>query len=101
MTADAALPAEADLPPDVGTRAGCSNWWTGRCRPRLDAALAPFVKGLRRRLGRDQERLYAYHNDLHREATRRLSALAEGDAGRPREEQRQRGDPARIPRQAG
>jgi hypothetical protein len=56
--------------------------------PRLDTALAPFVKGLRRRLGRDQERLYSYHNDLHREAMRRLRLLAEGDAGRQREEKR-------------
>ena len=53
--------------------------------PRLDTALAPFVKGLRRRLGRDQDRLHAYHNDLHREATRRALALPPDDPRRPRE----------------
>jgi hypothetical protein len=56
--------------------------------PRLDAALAPFVTGLRRRLGRDQDRLHAYHNDLHREAMRRAAALPHDDAGRRREDQR-------------
>jgi hypothetical protein len=85
--ADAALPANARLP---------AAWEQNRLLelveralyPRLDSALAPFVKGLRRRLGRDQERLYSYHNDLHREAIRRLSLLAEGDSGRQREEKR-------------
>jgi hypothetical protein len=85
--ADAAVPADVDLP---------SDWERGRLLelvnralyPRLEMALAPFVKGLRRRLGRDQERLYSFHNDLHREATRRLSQLAEGDAGRQREQKR-------------
>ena len=84
----AALPAEAELPPDW-QRDRLLELVDRALRPRLDAALDPFVKVLRRRLGRDQERLYAYHNDLHREAARRLSLLAEGDAGRPREEQRQ------------
>ena len=85
--AEAALPAKR-ICRRTGNAAGCWTWWTVRCRPRLDTALEPFVRVLRRRLGRDQERLYAYHNDLHREAARRLSALAEGDAGRQREQQR-------------
>jgi hypothetical protein len=55
---------------------------------RLDAMLAPFLKGLRRRLSRDQERLHAYHDDLHREAMLRLSATPEDDPARQREEQR-------------
>lgn len=55
---------------------------------RLDAALAPFVKGLQRRLGREQDRLYDYHNDLYRAASRRAVGLAEADPGRPREELR-------------
>ncbi len=90
MVADGAagaLPADAVLPPD---------WQRGRLlelvdralRPRLDTALESFVKVLRRRLARDQERLYAYHNDLHRDAARRLALLAADDAGRPREELR-------------
>lgn len=56
--------------------------------PRLDLALGPFVTGLRRRLGRDQERLHLYHNDLHREAVRRALPLPEGDPRRRREEER-------------
>ena len=45
---------------------------------RLDVVLGPFIKGLRRRLGRDQDRLHLYHNDLHREAMRRARALPAG-----------------------
>ena len=56
--------------------------------PRVETALAPFVKGLRRRLARDGERLHAYHNDLHREAMRRALSLPEDDPRRHREEQR-------------
>lgn len=56
--------------------------------PRLQAALGPFVKGLHRRLGRDQDRLHHYHNDLHREAMTRARALPADDKRRQREEQR-------------
>ena len=56
--------------------------------PRLRAALGPFVKGMQRRLGRDQDRLYKYHNDLYHEAVRRSAALPGGDPKRAREEQR-------------
>jgi hypothetical protein len=51
----------------------------------VEAALAPFVAGLRRRLDRDLDRLHAYHNDLHREASRRAAQPAAGDAARQRE----------------
>jgi hypothetical protein len=85
--ADAALPADADLPPDW-ERIRLLELMNRALYPRLDTALAPFVKGLRRRLGRDQERLYSFHNDLHREAMQRLFQLAEGDAGRQREQKR-------------
>ena len=54
-------------------------------RSRVEAALAPFVTGLRRRLARDLDRLHAYHNDLHREASQRAAHLAAGDAARQRE----------------
>ncbi|MGH7058609.1 MAG: hypothetical protein ACREFZ_12205, partial [Acetobacteraceae bacterium] len=56
--------------------------------PRLEQAIAPFVNSLRRRLERDHERLYIYHNDLTHEAARRLVALAPGDAARARENAR-------------
>jgi hypothetical protein len=81
------LPAEAELPADW-QRDRLLELVDRALRPRLDAALDPFVKVLRRRLGRDQERLYAYHNDLHREAARRQLQFAAGETGRQREEQR-------------
>ena len=55
---------------------------------RLDAALEPFRRGLRRRLERDADRLHAYHNDLFRESMRRCAGLAEKDAGFAREQLR-------------
>ena len=85
--ADAALPANAALP-EAWEQNRLLELVEQALYKRLDSALAPFVKGLRRRLGRDQERLYSYHNDLHREAMRRLSLLVEGDSGRQREEKR-------------
>ena len=56
--------------------------------PRLNVALDPFIKGLRRRLARDQDRLHRYHNDLHQEAMRRAILLPEDDPKRLREQQR-------------
>jgi hypothetical protein len=85
--AAAALPADADLPPDW-QRDRLLELVDRALRPRLDTVLEPFVKVLRRRLDRDQERLYAYHNDLHREAARRQLQFAAGETGRQREEQR-------------
>ena len=82
--ADAGLPLDTVLPPDwerarVIDRVRCALPW------RVEAALAPFVTGLRRRLARDLDRLHAYHNDLHREASQRAAHLAAGDAARQRE----------------
>ncbi len=85
--ADAVVPDDAALPAPW-ERARLLGLVARALPPRVETALAPFVKGLRRRLGRDQDRLHAYHNDLHREAMRRALALAEGDPRRRREEQR-------------
>jgi len=52
---------------------------------RIEQALTPFTKGLERRLTRDQDRLHAYHDDLHREAMARVAQLPEGDVGRERQ----------------
>jgi hypothetical protein len=84
---DPMLPEDADLPP-MWDRAQVLDLVARALPPRLDVALVPFLKGMRRRLGRDQDRLHAYHNDLHLEAVRRAMALPEGDAIRRREEQR-------------
>ena len=78
---DAALPAPWD-------RARLLGLVARALPPRIETALAPFVRGLRRRFVRDGDRLHAYHNDLHREAMRRALALPGGDARRRREEQR-------------
>jgi hypothetical protein len=84
---DAPPPEEADLQPlwDQSRVAGLIG---KALPPRLDVALDPFIKGLRRRLTRDQDRLHRYHNDLHHEAMRRAVVLPEGDPKRVREEQR-------------
>ncbi len=86
--ADAALPAGAALPaewaPDrLVTRVRHALPW------QVAAALEPFMKTLHRRLARDQDRLHAYYNDLHREAWQRAAqsrpngANADADAQRP------------------
>lgn len=83
----AARPNEGDLPaPWDPTR--LLNLVARALPPRVETVLDPFIKGLRRRLARDQDRLHRYHNDLHHEAKRRALALAEGDPKRGREEQR-------------
>jgi hypothetical protein len=51
-----------------------------RVRPALDTAvraeLADFFQAMQRRLKRDHDRLYAYHDDLRRESLKRLAGLA-------------------------
>jgi hypothetical protein len=84
---DPMLPEDADLPA-MWDRPAVLDLIARTLPPRLDVALVPFLQGMRRRLGRDQDRLHAYHNDLHLEAMRRAMALPEGDAARRREEQR-------------
>ena len=85
--AEPVVPADAALPP-LWDRARVAALVERALPPRLEAALEPFVKGMRRRLGRDQDRLYQYHNDLHLEAMRRALGLPKGDPKRTREEQR-------------
>jgi hypothetical protein len=89
-------------PPDAAITTAAGPAWTAgaleaRLRPalgaRLDNALAPFVRGMRRRLERDHARLHAYHDDLLRDAGKRLDALAgaegeKAEADRRREELR-------------
>jgi len=89
---------ETELPGEVGPEVAAlpSDWPAGQVAERIrqalpwrvEAALAPFVKGLQRRLARDLDRLHAYHSELHREAALRAAQLAERDAGRQREAQR-------------
>jgi len=81
------LPDDADLPP-IWDRPRLLGLVARAVPPRLDAALSPFIRGLRRRLGRDQDRLHQYHNDLYQETMRRAVALPEDDPRRQREQQR-------------
>lgn len=85
--ADAVLPEDATVPASWD-RSRVAALVARALPPRLEVALDPFVKGLRRRLGRDQDRLHRYHNDLYREAMARLQVLPEGDPKRARDEQR-------------
>ncbi len=85
--ADGAAPDESELPP-IWDRSHLLGLIARALPPRVETVLDPFVKGLRRRLTRDQERLHQYHNGLHREAMVRALALPESDPKRLREEQR-------------
>jgi len=84
---DLVLPDDAELP-TPWERTRLMSLVARALPPRVETALAPFVKGLRRRLARDGNRLHDYHNDLHREAMRRTLTLPESDPRRRREEQR-------------
>jgi hypothetical protein len=81
---DSALPPDVVLPEDW-ERARVTERVRRALPWRVEAALAPFAMGLRRRLARDLDRLHAYHNDLHREASHRAAQLTASDAGRQRE----------------
>jgi hypothetical protein len=82
-----ALPGADDLPA-MWDRARVIGLISRALPLRLDAALSPFIKGMRRRLARDEDRLHQYHNDLHHEAMTRMHALPKADPKRAREEQR-------------
>lgn len=86
-SADTILPGEVELP-EIWPRARLLDVIGRALHARLEAALDPFVKGLHRRLGRDQDRLHEYHNDLHHEAMRRALGVVEDDPKRRREKQR-------------
>lgn len=85
--APADWPAAAELPASWD-RARIAALLDRAVPPRLEAELAPFLRGLHRRLARDQDRLFAYHNELRRDALRRAEGLAAGDPARERAEQR-------------
>jgi hypothetical protein len=85
--ADTLPPEGADLPAPW-ERSRVLSLIARALPPRVEVALSPFVKGLRRRFGRDQDRLRLYHDDLYREAMKRAVALSGEDPRRHREEQR-------------
>jgi len=74
------IPAATWLPFAAADQDECPGRWTPeRIRDVFGAAvralagerLAPFLAGMERRMGRDLERLHAYHEDLRGEAVRR------------------------------
>lgn len=87
QTDDPDVPAGATLPSGWDSTSVLDLVRRG-LRPRLDTALAPFVKGLRRRFERDRERLHLYHSDLYRDAMSRTAGLAENDPAHIRDQLR-------------
>ncbi len=81
---DASSPSPAHLPPDWTPEQLKSR--AARALPeRIDAHLAPFLKGMQRRLDRDLRRVHDYFNDLRAESLLRLrkrSAAAETETTR-------------------
>lgn len=57
-----------------------------RLRPLLEREardnMEPFLRAMRRRLGRDRDRVHAYHNDLRYASLKRLAVLARVDGDR-------------------
>lgn len=90
------LDDEAALPPTSEPSDLPDLWDRQQLVARIHAALCwsvnhhiePFIKSLKRRLARDEARLYDYHNQLFQDSMRRLVRLAEGDDKRRREELR-------------
>jgi hypothetical protein len=94
-------PALAQMPewhaPDQATRlAGGPGWSTAtleaRVRPLLDRqvrdGIEPFLRGMRRRLERDRNRVHAYHDDLRGSSLKRLAALARAEGDRAEADRR-------------
>ena len=75
------LPASWDRP-RVVTRIEAALRWS------LNHHIESFVTSLKRRLARDEARLYDYHNQLFQESMHSLARFAEGDDKRRREELR-------------
>ena len=93
-------PADAELPA-TGTGTACSGSSRGRCRPGSTWSLEPFVKGLRRRLGRDQDRLHRLpQRPLPRGDGAAPLPSPEGGPAAPTGGTAGGGDRARISRQA-
>jgi len=83
---DAAVSAPASLPPDW-TPAQLKSRAARALPERIEAHLAPFLKGMQRRLDRDLRRVHDYFNDLREESLLRLRkrlAVAEIETARER-----------------
>lgn len=88
--AGASPPLDARLPPDW-ERERLNRVLERLARDRVRRKLEAFLKGMRRRMERDQARLHAYHDDLRGETLARLAALpADGEATSRRQADKRR-----------
>jgi hypothetical protein len=83
--------------PDAATKRLAGPGWSAptlvaRLRPLLEReardSMEPFLRAMRRRLERDRDRVYAYHNDLRDASLRRLAALNRTHGDRAEADQR-------------
>jgi len=84
---EAALPEGVVLPP-LWPRQRIIDLVERALRARLASQIEAFASSLERRLGRDETRLYDYHNRLYQDALRRAASVAEGEDKHRREQQR-------------
>jgi len=83
--------------PEQATRSAAGLGWSAarleaRLRPLLDRqvrdSMEPFLRAMRRRLGRDRNRVHAYHDDLRSASLKRLAALAGAQGDRAEADRR-------------
>ena len=83
--------------PERATRSAVGSGWSAarleaRLRPLLDRqvrdSMEPFLRAMRRRLGRDRNRVHAYHDDLRSASLNRLAALAGAQGDRAEADRR-------------
>ena len=83
--------------PEQATRSAAGPGWSAarleaRLRPLLDRqvrdSMEPFLRAMRRRLGRDRNRVHAYHDDLRSASLNRLAALAGAQGDRAEADRR-------------
>ena len=83
--------------PEQATRSAAGPGWSAarleaRLRPLLDRqvrdSMEPFLRAMRRRLGRDRNRVHAYHDDLRSASLKRLAALAGAQGDRAEADRR-------------
>jgi hypothetical protein len=99
-------PLLAEMPdweaPDPATVVATGSEWNAtttesRVYPLIEqqvrGEIEPFLRAMQRRLARDRDRIHAYHDELHRDSSKRLAALSHttgerADADRKRETMR-------------
>jgi len=91
-----ALTPDWQAPDETARRAAGPAWESATLQARLaplvehevGAAIAPFLRAMRRRLERDRNRIHRYHDDLRGAALQRLGAAARHEGERAEAERR-------------